>query len=428
MNRPSRHAFVMLQHTAIRALRSALPATLVGALCGCASALFLWLLERVTAFREAHDWLVYALPIAGYAMGAAYERFGGGSPSSVNRVIDAVHGQPQMLPTRMAPMALVGTLWSHAFGASVGREGTAVQMGAAMADTLSRVARFEPWLRGHMLTAGVAGGFGAVFGTPLAGAVFGLEFCSVQGLRWRRLVPALVASFVGDAVTRAWGIKHTPFPAVHGLPMSPALCAKWLGLGLLAAFVGAAFVECTQWGRAVAERWVPALRWRMAIGGSLLVVLWQVVGLNDYLGLGVPLLERAFEDAHLPLSAFAWKWLFTVIALAAGFVGGEVTPLFVVGATLGSVYAARVGVPIAMGAGVGMAAVFACVSNTPLALALMAAELLGFQVLPHALLGCVVAYFGVGHRGIYSSQRLGRSKWGRKLQRVGALRDYSNLR
>src|SRR3954471_16891089 len=150
--------------------------SLVGGLCGAASALFLWLLERATAFRTGHEVIVYTLPLAGLVIGTIYERLGQSIKAGNNLVIDTIHDDGPELPLRMAPMVLIGTVLTHVFGGSAGREGTAVQMGASMADWVSHRLRVGRDVRRQLLAAGVAGGFGSVFGTPIAGALFGLEF------------------------------------------------------------------------------------------------------------------------------------------------------------------------------------------------------------------------------------------------------------
>jgi H+/Cl- antiporter ClcA len=378
----------------------------VGVLCGAASALFLWLLDEATGFRGRYEQLVYALPLAGLLLGWLYERFGQPIKGGTNLIIDTIHDDGPELPLRMAPMVLAGTVLTHLFGGSAGREGTAVQMGASLTDWLSHRLRVSKPVRRQLLAAGVAGGFGSVFGTPIAGAIFGLEFVVRGRVEYHALVPALIASLVGDLTTRALGIVHTPYPATPPVPLTPLLFVKWLAFAAAAALVTAAFVELLHLLKRRGERHVPRLPVRMLLGGAALVGLWKLVGTSDYLGLGVPTIVRAFEDPHLPVYAFAWKLLFTAVTLGAGFLGGEVTPLFFIGAALGSVLANLFGIPLPLGAGVGMAAVFAAAAKTPLALSIMAVELLGASALPHAAIVCVVAYLLTGHRGIYPAQRL----------------------
>jgi H+/Cl- antiporter ClcA len=397
--------------------------SLVGVSAGGASALFLWLLQRATAFRVAHEVVVYALPLAGLVMGWLYERLGGPVSAGSNLIIDAMHDDGPELPARLAPMVMIGTVLTHVFGGSAGREGTAVQMGASLADWVSHRLRVSQKVRRQLLAAGVAGGFGSVFGTPIAGTVFGLEFVVLGQLEYDALVPALVAAVVGDFTTRALGIVHTPYPRATDVALTPTLLLKWLVFAVAVALVTAAFIELTHLIKKLGARHLPRLPLRMFAGGLVVVGLWKLVGTSDYLGLGVPVIVRAFTDPNLPLYAFALKLLFTAVTLGAGFLGGEVTPLFFVGATLGSALARVLGIPLALGAGVGLAAVFAAAANTPLALSIMAMELLGAPVFPHVVIVCVVAYVLTGQRGIYPSQRLLSGKWGERRDRAVALRE-----
>ncbi len=376
----------------------------VGVACGAASALFLWLLERATSWRLAHERLVFALPVAGLGIGWLYERYGQAIKAGNNLIIDAIHDDGPELPLRMAPLVLCGTVLTHVFGGSAGREGTAVQMGASLADALAHRLRLDKPLRRQLLAAGVAGGFGSVFGTPLAGAMFGLEFIVLGRIEYQALVPALAASVVGDLTTRALGIHHTSYPLVHTLPLTPLLLAKWLVFAVAVAVVTFVFIELIHLLKRRGELAIPRLPIRMGLGGVAVVGMWQLVGTSDYLGLGVPTIVRAFSDPGLPAAAFALKLAFTLVTLAAGFLGGEVTPLFFVGAALGNVLARLLGIPLEMGAGVGLAAVFAAAANTPIALSLMATELLGAAILPHVVIVCLVAYALAGRRSIYSAQ------------------------
>ena len=385
---------------------------LVGVACGIGSAVFLFLLEEATAFRTGHEAIVFALPIAGLAIGWLYEKYGEPIQAGNNLVIDTIHDDGPELPLRMAPMVLIGTVLTHLFGGSAGREGTAVQIGASLADAIAHRLRVAPAIRRQLLAAGVAGGFGSVFGTPIAGAVFGLELVVLGRIEYAALVPALVASLVGDLVTRALGIGHTHYPAPPPLALSPLVLLQWAVFAVAIAAVTVAFIELTHRIKKQLERRVPRLPARMFLGGLAVVLMWQAIGTSDYLGLGIPTIERAFTDPHLPEHVFAAKLLFTAVTLGAGFLGGEVTPLFFVGATLGSVLARWLGLPIEMGAGVGLAAVFAAASNAPLALSIMAVELLGATVLPHVVIVSVLAYVLTGHRGIYPAQRLLRGKLG----------------
>jgi H+/Cl- antiporter ClcA len=387
----------------------------VGVASGLASALFLFMLDRATRYRIDHEAIVYAMPLGGVAIGLVYERWGQPIKGGNNLVLDTIHDNKEQIPLRMAPMVLIGTVLTHLFGGSAGREGTAVQMGASLADAIAHRLRLQHGARRQLLAAGIAGGFGSVFGTPIAGMLFGLEVVWVGGIEYHALLPALVASVVGDVVTRACGITHTAYPVVAYQALTPLLALKWLGFGVAVAATSTSFVELTHGLRRWLDKRVPRLPVRMMLGGFAVVAMWKLVGSSDYLGLGVPTIVRAFADPSLPSYAFAAKLAFTAVTLSAGFLGGEVTPLFFIGATLGAVLGRVMGIPIELAAGVGLAGVFAAAANTPVSLSIMAAELLGTHVMPHVVIVCVVAYLITGHRGIYPSQRLTRFKTGHRL-------------
>jgi H+/Cl- antiporter ClcA len=377
---------------------------LVGVVCGAGSALFLWLLERATGFRDGHEAIIYALPLAGLLLGWVQQRYGQAVRAGNSLVIDTIHDDGPEIPFRMAPLVLGGTVLTHLFGGSAGREGTAVQMGASLTDWLSHRLALSPALRRQLLAAGVAGGFGSVFGTPVAGAVFGLEFVVLGRIEYGALVPALAAALVGDLVTRGLGIVHTAYPAAPVVALDLPLLGKWVVFAVAMALAAAAFIELTHALRREAERRLPWAPGRLFIGGVAVVLLWRLAGTSDYLGLGLPGILRAFTDPAQPPWAFALKLLFTAVTIGFGFLGGEVTPLFFIGAALGNLLAQLLGLPLALGAGVGLAAVFAAASNTPLALSLMALELLGVGAFPHVVVVCVIAWVVSGRRSIYPAQ------------------------
>jgi H+/Cl- antiporter ClcA len=401
---------------------ASLGAVPLGVLCGCGAALFLWLLDAATTTREETTWLVWLLPLAGWLLGHGMETWGRSVAGGTHLIHRALIAGGERLPLRMAPIVVLGTVWTHLFGGSAGREGTAVQMGTALADEVARVVRASDEVRHLLLIAGVAGGFGAVFGTPWAGVVFAVEWVRVFRVRWVGVPAAIVAAFVGDGVVHAWGIPHTEYPAIEPLALDASLAARWVLVGAAMAAATVAFVVGTQALRQFLSLHVTRLSSRLFVGGCLVVLLWQGVGTTDYLGLGVPTILRAFEDPDLAATVFAWKLLFTAVTLGAGFLGGEVTPLFFVGATLGSVLAGALGIPIALGAAVGLAAVFAAAANAPLALIVMAVELMGTETLPHVAIVCAVAFLFSGRRGIYLAQGWAGDKPGTRLWRMLATR------
>lgn len=389
----------------LRTLRVLLVSAIVGVLAGLASALFLVALDRVTGLRLERPRLLYGLPIAGLVVGVFLDRFGAAIRGGNDLVIDTIHDGGPEIPLRMAPIVLVGTLVTHLFGGSAGREGTAVQMGASLADFVAHRLRIGSGGRRALLAAGVAGGFGSVFGTPIAGAVFGLEFIVRGRIEYRALAPAVVAALVGDATTRALGVVHTTYPIVAPHALTPSIAARWLVVSVAVALTAIAFVELTHAIKARATDLVPSRPLRMALGGATVVALALALGTDRYLGLGVPTITASFESGSIPTGAFALKLLFTAITIGSGFLGGEVTPLFFVGATLGHVLALALGLPLPLTVATCLAAVFATASRAPIALSILAVELFGAAILPHVVLVSVAASLMAGDRSLYTSQR-----------------------
>jgi len=390
---------------AVRAQLRLLPIALgIAVLAGSASAVFLVSLDWATAARVAHPWLLALLPFAGFAVGWVYLRYGRTVERGSNLLIDEIHDPTQAIPLRMAPMVLGGTLISHLFGASVGREGTAVQMGGALADQFTPLLRLGPANRSVVLMAGISAGFASVFGTPLAGAVFGLEVLALGRVRFDAVLPCLLAAFMADRVTLAWGVYHTAYAQPALPPWSPLGLAAMMAAGVAFGLTGRGFASATHALTAWMRTRFSYAPMRPLVGGAVVAVTAWAFGLERFLGLGMPTIVQAFEQP-LPVLDFAGKLAFTVASLGSGFKGGEVTPLFFIGATLGNALAPLLHLPLALVAAVGFAAVFGGAARTPIASTIMAMELFGAGLGVYAAIGCVVAYLCAGPVGIYPAQR-----------------------
>lgn len=384
----------------------------VGVLAGLSSALFLVTLEWVTDIRIANPWLLWLLPVAGLAVGLAYHYGGGDAVAGNNLIIDEIHAPRAWIPRRMAPLVYVGTEVTHLFGGSAGREGTALQMSGSLTDWFSRLARLDADDRRIMLIAALAGGFGSVFGVPVAGFVFALEVQSIGRMRYDALVPAVTASLVGDLVVRGLGVDHTPTPLIADVDISASTVAKVVVAGVAFGVTALLFSELTHRIRRVfAERslWPPL---RPFVGGVGVIALTYLVGNRDYNGLSIPLITASLAGgAGIVVFAFAWKFVFTAVTLGSGFQGGEVTPLFVIGATLGVTLGDLLGVDPQLMAAIGLVAVFAGAANVPIACTVMGAELFGADAFVLFAVACVVSYVFSSHRGIYGSQRIDTPKF-----------------
>ncbi len=380
-------------------------AALVGVLAGTASAFFLFALHWATDTRVINPWLLWLLPLGGLAVGWVYHRYGGDAKKGNNLLLEELHHPQGRVPLRMAPLVLGGTVLTHLFGGSAGREGTAVQMGGSLADFVSRLFALSPDDRRVLLMSGISAGFGSVFGTPLAGTIFGMEVARVGGLRYDALLACLVGSFVGDMVTIAWGAHHTPYSVGEIPAFTPLLAGKIAVAALAFGLASRTFAGLTHWLKEQFGRLIPWAPLRPLAGGLLVIGLTYLVGTRDYLGLGIPVISQAVDGGPVAGAAFAWKILFTAVTLGAGFQGGEVTPLFFIGATLGNALGQLLAVPPGFLAALGFVAVFGAAANTPLACLIMGIELFGGgPMLGPLALACFLAYLFSGHTGIYSSQ------------------------
>lgn len=381
----------------------------IGALIGSASAGFLQSLNWATEYRETNKWIIIFLPFAGLAIGLLYHYLGKEIEGGNNLLIDTIHEPKALIPFRMAPFVYVGTIVTHLFGGSAGREGTALQMAGAIADQFNKIFRLTTNERKTLITASVAAGFGSVFGTPLAGAVFALEFFLVGTLRYSAIFPAFFAATFADIVTKLWNTPHTHYHIAQVPDVSINSLLLSVAAGIFFGFCALTFSKTIHATSAFFKNIIPYTPLRAFAGGAVVALAVWLVGTTKYIGLGVPTIVASFEG-NLPPYDFALKMAFTILTLAVGFKGGEVTPLFYIGATLGNALSNFIPLPIDLLAGMGFVAVFAGATNTPLACGLMAMELFGSSCGVYVFIACVVAYLFSGNNSIYTKQRLGVAK------------------
>ena len=388
-----------------RALAVSGLAVLSGCLAGVSSYAFLELLDRVTRLRLQHPWLLWTLPVVGSTIGLVYQRFGGRAADGTGLVVREARALRLGVPLRMAPLILGGTLLGHLAGASVGREGTALQLSASLTDGAAQRVGLDQGIRQVLLPVAIAGGFGAVFGVPVAGVVFAVTVAAT----FTPLVVAacVIAAFVGDRVVGWLGHDHVSWPQVAEVHWSAGLGLRLAALGVVCGGCARLFVLATE----LVRRRVTALTdrgWlRPAIGGFATLGLAALVG-RDFLGLSLPLIGDAFAQTDTSWATPALKLVFTAVALGTGFVGGEVTPLFVVGATAGAAVAGVDGgadAATVLLVACGFVTVFACAASASMAGVVMAIELFGWNVTVPALVVVAVARVVAGRPGLYVRRR-----------------------
>lgn len=364
---------------------------IVGALAGTASAGFLFLLDEVTGVRSRNAWIILLLPAAGFAVGWVYHHLGKGSHRGTQLILDEIHDPKAVVPLRMGPLVLAGTLATHLFGGSAGREGTAVQMGGSIADRLTGPFKLGPEDRRTLLMSGMSAGFGSVFGTPWAGAVFGLEVLRPDRSRFSSALPCIAASFIANATALAWGIHHTPYSSgpipEAGWKVILAVIAAGLAFGSAGRLFGAAVHGVQRFF----EKIIPYAPLRPAAGGVLVAAAVWISGTHRYIGLGLPVIAESFR-VQLPFADSVQKIAYTAVTLGSGFKGGEVTPLFFIGATLGNALSPVLDLSLPFAAALGFVAVFAGAARVPLACTVMAMEIFGPQIGAYAGVACLISF------------------------------------
>lgn len=397
-----------LAESAVYLLRWTLFAIAAGALGGLAGGLFSKVIRLAGQWHQSVPWLLYLLPLIGVVIAFAYHVTGEDHNRGTNMVLSSVlDGEPVTIPT--GPLIFLSTGLSHLGGASVGREGAALQMGGWLGSGLGHLLRFNEKDKKTAVMCGMSALFAALFGTPVAAAIFCIEVASVGNLFYSALIPCVFSAFIGTGVASALGSA----PEVFEIMLVPEITPKSLSLsvllGLLCALVAILLVQVFHKTEAAGKRYLKNPYLRALVIGALIVFLTEVLQTRDFTGAGSQLIERALRGdtkAH----HFALKMLFTALALAAGFKGGEIVPTLSIGACFGALFGSLTGFPISMGAACGMIAVFAGATNCPIAALMIAMEMFGGKGLPYFAVTTAMAFILSGYYSLYGSQRFAFSK------------------
>lgn len=383
--------------------------TIVGVLCGIASAIFLHLLDFVTNYREKNSMIIMFLPLGGVFTTYLYFKFGKNSSRGNNLILEEIQNKKEKIPFRMGILVLISTLISHLFGASVGREGTAVQMGGSLSEAVGKLFKLNEKDRMILLMSGISGGFGSVFGTPLAGTIFGMEVSSIGKMKYEGLIPCFVASFVGDRVATALNVHHTKYYVDFIPEISGIIILKVLLISILFGLTAILFSETTHFFKRIFVKKIKNPFYRPVIGGIIIIIITFLVKTNIFNGIGTETIKNSFVELMSPFT-FLGKIIFTAISLGSGFQGGEVTPLFYIGSTLGNFLGNSMNIPIAFAAALGLIGVFSGASNAPIACFILGIEMFGSEGAIYFFIAVVISYMFSGHHGIYTSQTISTSK------------------
>lgn len=382
---------------------------IVGGLVGSATAIFLLALKAATNYREANLLIISLLPIGGLIIGFTYFWLGKGVEKGNNLLLEEYYQSKKRIPFKMAPLVLFGTVATHLFGGSAGREGTAVQIGGAIADQFTKLFRLHDNERKILLIMGMSAGFAAVFGTPLAGSVFALEVLIIGRIRYEAIFPSLIVAIIGDYFcVEVWNVPHTVYVISEVAQMNLPNLGWTIVAGICFGLTAMLFSRLKVFWKSLFSK-IKFAPLRPFIGGIFIAGFVFFAGTTKYIGLGIPIIEEAFHT-QLTSYDFLIKVVLTAFTLGAGFKGGEVTPLFFMGATLGNALFLILPLPMSLLAGMGFVAVFAGATNTPLACFIMGIELFGIEAGLYIAVACVTAYFFSGHTSVYTSQIIGSPK------------------
>lgn len=384
-------------------------ALITGLVVGSIATMFHFSITIATMIREKTPWIIFLLPIGGLIIVRCYRMVKDEKELSTNSVLSAIHSN-EKLPLKMAPLIFVSTVITHLFGGSAGREGAALQLGGSIGNGLGALFHFDDNDKHIMIMCGMSAAFAALFGTPMAAAIFSMEVISVGIMQYSALVPCVIASLSAFSVAQAFGVGQELFLVSHVPNFTIFSATKVTILAVLCAVLSIAFCVMLHQTEHLYKKLFKNPYLRVIVGGCLIIILTLLVGDQTYNGTGMHVIEEAMEGHVIPY-AFLLKMLFTAITIGAGYKGGEIVPSFFIGATFGCLFGNIIGFAPDLCAAVGMASLFCGVTNCPITSLLISFELFGYDGMPYYLLAVAFSYMLSGYYGLYSSQRIMYSKY-----------------
>ncbi len=399
------HIIMFLKWTAISVIS--------GVVVGGFSTLFAFIMNTATYFREEHDYIILFLPVAGILTVFLYSAFKYKNDKGTNLVLSTIHAQSE-IPFRMAPLIFITTILTHMFGGSAGREGAALQLGGSIGNQLGRWLHLDDADKRVVVLCGMSAAFSALFGTPMAAAVFSLEVVSVGVMYYAALLPCVFSSIIASYFAKFFSIKESDLTGIDFPELNTLNALESVALSLLCAVLSIAFILMLHKTGDIFRKYLPNPYHRITLAAAVIAALSFLLGTRDYNGAGMDIIVKAIHGEAVPY-AFIMKMIFTAITIEAGFRGGEIVPSFFIGATFGCTFGLLIGFSPSLCAAIGMIAMFCGVTNCPITSLLISFELFGSGGVPYFMIAVAVSYAMSGYYGLYKDQTIVYSKYKTKF-------------
>ena len=384
-------------------------AIITGLIVGGSSSAFAGFVREATAFRNSHLWIFMLLPVSGVLIVFMYRKMGR-DDRGTNQVLSTIKSKDDV-PLRSAPLIFVSTILTHLTGGSAGREGAAIQFGGSIGNQIGRIIKLDEADHHVIIMCGMSAAFAAVFGTPMAAAVFAMEVVSVGVMYYTALLPCVIASLIASKFAADIGVH----PELFHVTQIPELTVEnGIKMAIIAAGCGLLsilFCIALKWTAIFYDRFLKNPYIRVVVAALVVIVITIFLNTSDYMGAGITLISRAIENGQARPLDFFWKLILTTITMRAGFRGGEIVPSFCIGATFGCVAGSIFGISPSIAAACGMVALFCGVTNCPITSMLIAFELFGFSGVSYYLIAIAISYALSGYYSLYKDQTIVYSKY-----------------
>ncbi len=383
---------------------------IVGLIVGAISSGFSFCLSHVTALRTEYKWITYGLPIGGLLIVGLYTLTKSRDDKGTNTVITSISADADV-PLKMAPLIFISTVVTHLFGGSAGREGAALQLGGSLGNFCGKVFRFSDKDRKIVIMCGMSAAFAALFGTPMAAAIFAIEAATVGLMYFASLLPCVVSALVASHFSATLGISPESFPLTNIPEMTIPIALKSVLVAFLCGILSILFCLMMKYVKKYLEKFFKNPFLRVVVAALIFIGITTLLSSSDYYGAGIAVIDRAVIEGEAVPYDFIVKMFLTALILGAGFKGGEIVPAFYVGATFGCLCGHILGLSPSLCAAMGMTALFCGITNCPITAMLISFELFGFDCVPYILIATAISFVSSGYTGIYSAQNFALSKY-----------------